>query len=310
MASISPGSHLGPYEVGALIGRGGMGEVYRAHDSRLDRPVALKVLTPAFSNDAGRLARFTQEARTTALLNHPNIIAVYDVGTDQGIPFVVSELLDGETLRSRLRRGTLTVRKAVALGLELARGLIAAHRLGIVHRDLKPENVFLTGDGRVKILDFGLAICRRAPLKKPSPDSSTTGGRGWMVGTIGYAAPEQIRGADADHRSDVFSVGVMLYEMIAGAAPFHAVSSIDAVVATLREDPPRLADKRAVPRALDDVVQHCLEKDPSNRFQSAIDLAFSLESVLHGATAGARVLNAWPYAVRAVLRQLTTVSTI
>ena len=194
MAHISSGSQLGPYELEALIGKGGTGEVYRAHDSRLNRRVALKVLAPKFTADADRLARFTQEARTTALLNHPNVIAVYDVGTHLGVPFVVSELLDGETLRARIAGGALPLSTALTYGLELARGLVAAHSLGITHRDLKPENVFVTRDDRVKILDFGLATCREAALACAGPDSSTSSGGG-MVGTIGYAAPEQIRGA-------------------------------------------------------------------------------------------------------------------
>ncbi len=303
MANIPSGSSLGPYQVADLIGKGGMGEVYRAHDTRLDRDVALKVLPPEFSKDSDRLARFTQEAKTTALLNHPNIIAVYDVGTDRGVPFVVSELLEGETLRARIARGPLGVRSAVAYGLELARGLVAAHRLGIVHRDLKPENVFVTRDDRVKILDFGLATCRRAALGCASPDSSTAA-RAGLVGTIGYSAPEQIRSGEPDHRADIFSVGVILYEMIAGAAPFHGSSPIDTVVAILHDDPTPLGTRRAVPRGLEDVVHHCLEKDPAARFQTAHDLAFSLESVRRQAhePVRARASAAWRPLVGSLMR--------
>jgi eukaryotic-like serine/threonine-protein kinase len=302
MASIPHGSHLGPYQVENLIGKGGMGEVYRAHDTRLDRAVALKVLAPEFSSDADRLARFTEEARTTALLNHPNIIAVYDVGTHLGMPFVVSELLDGETLRARLTHGRLGVRATLAYGLELARGLAAAHRLGVVHHDLKPENVFITRDDRVKILDFGLATCRRAALACAGPESSTAAGRG-IIGTIGYAAPEQVRGGDTDHRADIFSLGVMLYEMAAGTPPFRAASPIDTVVATLHDEPAPLVSCRAMPRAFEDVVRHCLEKHATARFQTAHDLAFSLDSILRGIgdAAAPRMRRAWP-SVSGVLR--------
>ena len=303
MASIPSGSHLGPYQVEDLIGKGGMGEVYRAHDTRLDRPVALKVLPREFSTDTDRLARFTQEARTTALLNHPNIIAVYDVGTHLGVPFVVSELLDGETLRARIARGHLSLRTSVGYGVELARGLVAAHRLGVVHRDLKPENVFVTRDERVKILDFGLATCRRAALAC-APESSTSPGRG-LVGTIGYSAPEQTRGGDADHRADIFSVGVILYEMIAGVPPFQRASPIDTVVAILHDDPAPLGAHRPIPPVLEDVVHHCLEKDPAARFQSAHDLAFTLDSIRRQIGDGAKPrAAAWPLVASALRSRL------
>ena len=302
MAHISSGSQLGPYELEALIGKGGTGEVYRAHDSRLNRRVALKVLAPEFTTDADRLARFTQEARTTALLNHPNVIAVYDVGTHLGVPFVVSELLDGETLRARIAGGALPLSTALTYGLELARGLVAAHSLGITHRDLKPENVFVTRDDRVKILDFGLATCREAALACAGPDSSTSSGGG-MVGTIGYAAPEQIRGDCADHRSDIFSFGVVLYEMIAGAAPFRRNAPIDTIIAILNSDPPPLSGRQRIPQHVNAIVRHCLEKKPSARFQSAHDLAFSLDLALRwineSRSASARV--AWRAFSRAVL---------
>jgi eukaryotic-like serine/threonine-protein kinase len=298
MTSISHGSHLGPYQVEDLIGKGGMGEVYRAQDTRLNRHVALKVLAPEFTTDADRLARFTQEARTTALLNHPNIISVYDVGTHLGVPFVVSELLDGDTLRARIANGPLSLRVALTYGLELARGLVAAHRLGVVHRDLKPENVFITRDDRVKILDFGLAMCREAALACSDPDSSTSTGRGALVGTIGYASPEQVRGANVDHRSDIFSLGVMLYEMITGVAPFHGKSAIDTLIAILNEEPVRLRDRRLIPCPLEDVVHHCLEKDPTARFQTAHDLAFNLDVCLRS------ILDVAPRKVRDFSRGL------
>jgi eukaryotic-like serine/threonine-protein kinase len=279
VTSISTGSQVGPYEVQDLIGRGAMGEVYRAHDPRLKRDVALKVLTPRLMADATHLARFADEARTTALMNHPNIVTVHDVGLHDGVPFVVSELLDGQTLRARINDGPPPLRLAVRYGYEIARGLVAAHRRGVVHRDLKPENVFITRDGRVKILDFGLAKCCEPSNSAPDSTISTT--PGVVIGTIGYASPEQVRGAAADHRCDIFSLGVMLYEMIAGAAPFRRASTIETAHATLKEEPPApRARNRDVPPELDRIVRHCLEKLPDARFQSASDLAFSLEPFL------------------------------
>jgi eukaryotic-like serine/threonine-protein kinase len=279
VTSISTGSQVGPYEVQDLIGRGAMGEVYRAHDPRLKRDVALKVLTPRLMADAIHLARFADEARTTALMNHPNIVTVHDVGLHDGVPFVVYELLDGQTLRARINDGPPPLRLAVRYGYEIARGLVAAHRRGVVHRDLKPENVFITRDGRVKILDFGLAKCCEPSNSAPDSTISTT--PGVVIGTIGYASPEQVRGAAADHRCDIFSLGVMLYEMIAGAAPFRRASTIETAHATLKEEPPApRARNRDVPPELDRIVRHCLEKLPDARFQSASDLAFSLEPFL------------------------------
>jgi serine/threonine protein kinase len=280
VTSISTGSQVGPYEVHDLIGRGAMGEVYRAHDPRLKRDVALKVLTPRLMADAAHLARFADEARTTALMNHPNIVTVHDVGLHDGVPFVVSELLDGQTLRGRLKDGPAPLTLAVRYGYEIARGLVAAHRRGVVHRDLKPENVFITRDGRVKILDFGLAKCCE-PSANSAADSTISTTPGVVIGTIGYASPEQVRGADADHRCDIFSLGVILYEMIAGAAPFRRASTIETAHATLKDEPPApRARKRDVPPELDRIVRHCLEKLPEARFQSAGDLAFSLEPFL------------------------------
>ena len=271
------GSQVGPYEVDSFIAKGGMGEVYRARDTRLNRQVALKVLAPSFTTDSDGLARFTQEARTTARLNHPNIVAVYDVGAHHGVPFVVSELLEGKTLRAHLRDGALTVRTAVAYGLEIAEGLIAAHDLGVVHRDLKPENVFITRENRVKILDFGLAKCRNQTLGPPTRDSSKSTRPGTLLGTVGYMSPEQVLGERTDHRSDIFSLGVMLHEMLSGVAPFRGESTVETLYAILKEETPVLQDRGgAVPDALGSVVEHCLEKNPSARFQSARDLAFTL----------------------------------
>jgi serine/threonine protein kinase len=283
------GSHVGPYEVDSFIAKGGMGEVYRARDTRLNRRVALKVLAPSFTTDTNGLARFTQEARTTARLNHPNIVAVYDVGAHGGVPFVVSELLEGKTLRARLHDGALPVRSAVAYGLEIAQGLIAAHDLGVEHRDLKPENVFITRENRVKILDFGLAKCRNQTLGPPEWDSSKSTQPGMLLGTVGYMSPEQVRGEPTDPRSDLFSLGVMLHEMISGLPPFRADSTVETLYAILKEEPPALQDSSGdLPDELASVVEHCLEKAPSARFQSARDLAFTLDLVARSVLSRAR----------------------
>jgi serine/threonine protein kinase len=277
--NLQAGARFGPYEVDSLIASGGGGAVYRARDTRLNRTVALKVLTPGVA-DPERLARFAQEARTTALLNHPNIVAVYDVGADQGVPFVVSELLRGQTLRDRMNGGALPVRAAVSYAVEIAHGLFAAHHLDVVHRDLKPENVFITDDERVKILDFGLAKCRNETLGMPHQDSSVSTQPGTILGTVGYMSPEQVRGASTDGRSDIFSLGVILHEMISGNAPFHGDSAIETLHAILKDDAPVLPHREGISAELEHVIRHCLEKSPDARFQSARDLAFVLEFVL------------------------------
>ena len=282
--NLESGSHLGPYQVDNLIARGGMGDVYQARDTRLDRNVALKVLAPSFTTDNLRLARFTQEARTTALLNHPNIVAVYDVGSHEGVPFVVSELLHGQTLRERLRGGALAAPLAITYALEIARGLIAAHDLDVVHRDLKPENIFITQDGRVKILDFGLAKCRNETLGFPCQNSAESTQPGTLLGTVGYMSPEQVRGAPTDARSDIFSLGVILHETISGAAPFHGDSAVETLHAILKDEAPTLPDRGGeITDELEHIVRHCLEKDPDARFQTARDLAFVLELALRPA---------------------------
>jgi serine/threonine protein kinase len=294
MTSISTGSQVGPYEVQALIARGGMGEVFRAHDSRLNRNVALKVLAPRFTADPDLLARFAQEARTTALLNHPNIVVVHDVGSHFGLPYVVSELLDGATLRTRLKGGALAIEVAIRYAIDITRGLIAAHRLGVVHRDLKPENIFVTRDDHVKILDFGLAKLRDGPVacgnNGADSGSSISTAPGILVGTVGYASPEQVRGLAIDARSDIFSLGIILYEMTAGVAPFHGDSAVETLHAILKEEPLALRQHDEwIPAEFEKIVWHCLEKDPDLRFQSARDLAFTLNLFLQPAAVGHRL---------------------
>lgn len=282
--SLSPGSRLGPYEIVAALGAGGMGEVYRARDPRLGREVAIKILAVGSVDDPERLRRFEQEARATAALNHPNILAVFDIGSQDNSPYIVSELLDGETLRARLNTGPLPVRKAVEYALQIARGLAAAHDHGIFHRDLKPENIFITRDGHVKILDFGLAKLTMPEPSTPGMSAQATldavTGRGVLLGTLGYMSPEQCRGAAIDARSDIFSFGVVLHEMISGKRAFRGDTTADTISSILKEEPPDLsATGRDVPPLLERIVHHCLEKDPAARFQSARDIAFALEAL-------------------------------
>ena len=280
--AISAGCRLGPYEVLGPLGAGGMGEVYRARDPRLGRDIAIKVLPASFSKDPDRLRRFEQEARAAGILSHPNITSVYDVGTHDGAPYVVSELLEGEPLQSVLAGGRLSTRRAIGFAIQLAQGLAAAHEKGIVHRDLKPANVFVTTDGRVKILDFGLAKCLHGDVSPVASGlSSTTATEpGAVLGTLGYMAPEQLRGKSADARSDIFSFGAILYEMLSGKRAFRGDSAADTVSAVLRDDPPDLSvTDRTISPGLERIVRHCLEKDPEQRFQSARDLAFDLEAL-------------------------------
>jgi eukaryotic-like serine/threonine-protein kinase len=281
-AALTPGTKLDGYEVKSLLGSGGMGEVYRARDARLGRDVAIKVLPSFFSTDSDRLRRFEQEARAAAALNHPNILAVHQMGTYEGAPYLVSELLEGETLRDQIRRGRLSVRKAIDYGVQIARGLAAAHEKGIVHRDLKPENLFLTKDGRVKILDFGLAKLTQPQSSSPHSAVTLTEATeaGLVMGTVGYMSPEQVRGQTVDHRTDIFSFGAILYEMLAGKRAFQKPTSPETMTAILNEDPPAISQVVArIPSALQRVVDRCLEKSPDQRFQSASDLAFALEAL-------------------------------
>jgi eukaryotic-like serine/threonine-protein kinase len=275
--ALASGTKLGPYEVVAPAGAGGMGEVYRARDARLSREVAIKVLPPAFSRDPERLGRFQQEARLIAALNHPNILAIHDFGEYEGSPYLVTEFLEGETLRERLRAGAMRLRKTIESAEQIACGLTVAHDRGIVHRDLKPENIFITRDGRVKILDFGLAKLTRP---EPTSDEATLASqteRGLVLGTVGYMSPEQVRGQVADHRSDLFSFGAVLYEMLSGKRAFQKPTSAETLAAILNEDPPSLSQTTPnISPGLQRIVQRCLEKNPKQRFQSASDLAFAL----------------------------------
>jgi eukaryotic-like serine/threonine-protein kinase len=281
--TLSAGSRLGPYEVLAPIGAGGMGEVYRARDERLKRDVAIKVLPVSLSADPDRLRRFEQEAQAAGALNHPNITAVYDIGTHDGAPYVVQELLEGETLRSALSGGKLAQRKAIDYALQIANGLAAAHEKGIVHRDLKPENLFVTKDGRVKILDFGLAKLTHTEAEAGVTGLPTaTGGTepGVVLGTLGYMSPEQVKGKSADARSDIFSFGSILYEMLSGKRAFHGDSAAETMSAILREEPPDLSvTNQSISPGLDRIVRHAIEKNPEQRFHSAHDVAFALEAL-------------------------------
>jgi serine/threonine protein kinase/Tol biopolymer transport system component len=279
---LTPGTKLGPYEILGPLGAGGMGEVYRAKDSRLGRDVALKVLPESFARESDRLRRFEQEARAVAALNHPNILAVFDIGQHDGSPFLVSELLEGETLRAVLDRGSVPQRKTIEYGVQIAHGLAAAHEKGIVHRDLKPENVFVTKDGRIKILDFGLAKL----AQKTGTDSgdltltSEHTAAGVVMGTASYMAPEQVRGETADPRTDIFAFGAVLYEMLSGVRAFRRDTAAETMTAVLKDDPPELSDPgHLVSSALERIVRRCLEKNPEQRFQSARDLSFALSAL-------------------------------
>ncbi|HSE63814.1 MAG TPA: protein kinase [Thermoanaerobaculia bacterium] len=285
--SLSAGTRLGPYEVLAALGAGGMGEVYRARDARLDRDVAIKVLPENLAGDPVALSRFEREAKAVAAISHPNILAIHDFGTDSGVTFAVTELLDGETLRGRLAGGALPWREAVELAAAVADGLAAAHSRGIVHRDLKPENIFLTSDGRIKILDFGLARREKA-LSPPQQTAARTVTQptmpGTVMGTVGYMSPEQVTGHAADARSDIFSFGCVLYEMATGARTFSGRTGAETMSSILRDEPPDPRKlTRELPADVARVILHCLKKEPDQRFQSARDLSFNLKAILAGA---------------------------
>jgi eukaryotic-like serine/threonine-protein kinase len=282
---LSAGEKLGPYEILAPLGAGGMGEVYRAHDTRLKREVALKILPEALAHDPVRRQRFDQEARAVAALNHPNIVAIYDIGSENGVLYMVTELVDGETLNAT----KLNLRRTLDCAVQIATGLAAAHTAQITHRDLKPANILLTRDGRIKILDFGLAKMPVPQASFQSDFQSELGDTktlplktdpGVVMGTVGYMSPEQVKGLVADHRSDIFSFGVILYELLSGHRAFHRDTAVETMRAILKEDPPELSD--TVPAVVRQVAHHCLEKEPENRFQSARDLAFALSAMAQG----------------------------
>jgi Tol biopolymer transport system component/predicted Ser/Thr protein kinase len=279
---LTSGTKLGPYEIQAPLGAGGMGEVYRGRDTRLGREVAIKVLPEAFARDGDRLQRFEHEARLLSTVNHPNILAIHDVGQQGDLHYLVSELLEGQTLREKMAAGPLSQRRTTEYAIEMARGLAAAHEKGVVHRDLKPDNIFITKDNRVKILDFGLA--KQSSLEHSESAATMTGPNptqpGTVMGTVGYMSPEQVRGQNVDHRSDIFSFGAILYEMLSGKRAFKGESSVETMNAILKEDPPELSETGLnVMPGLERVVRHCLEKEPGLRFQSARDLTFDLESL-------------------------------
>ena len=280
--TLAAGTRLGPYEILTPLGAGGMGEVYRARDARLGRDVAIKVLPERLAEDTDALARFERESKAVAALSHPNILALHDVGREGRIAYAVMELLEGETLRQELASGPLTARRAVDYGVQVAHGLAAAHEKGIVHRDLKPDNVFVTRDDHVKILDFGLAKASAGPAAGSETESPTVSGYtepGKVMGTVGYMSPEQVRGIPVDARSDIFSFGSMLYEMLTGRRAFLGETAAEAMTAILRDEPEELARSGgAVPLSLAPVLRHCLEKKPEKRFQSARDLAFALDT--------------------------------
>jgi len=282
---LEAGRRIGPYEIEGLLGAGGMGQVYRARDPRLQRDVALKVLHEHLAADTGRLKRFQQEALAASALNHPGILSVYDAGQHEGAPYLVFELLEGRTLREALTVG-IPQRSAVEYAAQAARALAAAHDRGIVHRDIKPENLFLTREGRLKVLDFGVAKLRQ-PTSERTETTTLETGVGEIVGTLGYMSPEQLQGADADARADVFALGAVLYEMLSGRRAFAGKTAAETVSAILHDDPPELEGSRPVAPPLEAITRRCLEKQPEERFQSARDLAFALEALTGASGSGA-----------------------
>src|SRR6202162_2992299 len=283
-----------------------MGEVYRARDERLKRDVAIKVLPASFSTDPDRLRRFEQEAQAAGALNHPNITIVYDIGTHENAPYVVQELLEGETLRTELSGGRFSPRKAIDYALQITQGLAAAHDKGIVHRDLKPENLFVTKEGRVKILDFGLAKLTQvgqtgAATNLPTVTPGTA--PGVVMGTLSYMSPAQVKGRPADARSDIFSFGAIFYEMLSGKRAFHADSAGETMAAILREEPPDLSvTNENISPGLERILRHCLEKNPERRFQSASDIAFDLEALSTGSGVSAATASVRPRRVLTLAR--------
>ena len=310
---LPDGTKFGGYEILGPLGAGGMGEVYRARDAALNREVAIKVLPSYVSRDPDRLRRFQQEAQAAGALNHPNILAVYRFGSYSGAPYLVSELLIGGTLRETMNRGPMPVRKVIDIGVQIARGLAAAHEKGIIHRDLKPENFFLTKDGQVKILDFGLAKLTQPPTdvhdRRPSGIEETH--PGMLVGTAGYMSPEQARGTNVDHRTDIFAFGGILFEMLTGKRPFYGPSWAETMASILKDDPPPFSQTApGTPVTLQRVVLRCLEKSPEERFQSASDLAFALEALSDPAGAATTPANHEPGPRRLPRSQLWLVAVL
>jgi serine/threonine protein kinase len=278
---LEVGQQLGPYEILAPLARGGMGELYRARDTRLRREVALKMLPDAAAHDADSLARFDRETRAVATMNHPNILAIHDTGSFHAVPYAVTELLEGEALADRLRTGPLNPQKAVEVACQIADGLAAAHARGIIHRDIKPDNIFLTHEGRAKILDFGIARIEQ-PARTAGMADTIGGGRGtsaqFLIGTAGYMSPEQVRGKPIDGRTDIFSLGATFFEMLTGRRAFSRSNPVETLGAVLRDDPRKLPEAEKILPELRPFVFRCLEKDPADRYQSARDLALDLRS--------------------------------
>jgi serine/threonine protein kinase len=279
--SLVAGEQLGPYEILSPLARGGMGEIYRARDTRLRREVALKMLPDAAAHDEDSLRRFDRETRAVAALNHPNILAIHDTGSHRDVPYAVTELLEGETLADRLRSGPLNVERAVEIAAQIADGLAAAHARGIIHRDIKPDNIFLTNEGRAKILDFGIARIEQ-PARTAGMSDTMSRGRGtssqFLIGTAGYMSPEQVRGKAIDARTDIFSLGATFFEMLTGQRAFSGSSPVETLGAVLRTDPRKHPDAQKLPAELHRFVFRCLEKDPVDRYQSARDLVFDLRA--------------------------------
>ena len=307
------GRHLGAYQIVSLLGAGGMGEVYRAHDARLDRDVALKVLSRHLADNPEALARFEREAKAVAALSHPNILAIHELATDQGISYAVTELLEGESLREHLAHQPLGWHRAVEIAIEIADGLGAAHSKGIIHRDLKPENVFVTSEGRVKILDFGLA--RTASRPSAADQEATTGltRTGMLLGTVGYMSPEQVRGEPVGVASDVFSFGCVLYEMLSGRRPFVRQTTAETLAAILNDDPAPLGEAlQGAPKQLERALSRCLAKKPEERFPSGRELMVELRAVLKAADEERSRLRArlWTLTAVGVLLVVLTLSVI
>jgi Protein kinase domain len=302
---LPSGTKLGPYQIEGLLGAGGMGEVYRAHDSRVGRDVAVKIVPPTVAADATALSRFEREARAVAMLSHPNIVALYEFGASGGMTYAVMELLEGESLRSRLGSGPLPLRKAIETAAQIARGLAAAHDKHIAHRDLKPENVFITNGGRVKILDFGIAVQGLAAVTESDQTVAKLTNTGLIVGTVGYVAPEQVLGHPATTRSDIFALGVVMYEMLTGIHPFRRATTPETQTAILREDPPPLTRSvPGLPAPVARIVDLCLQKQARDRLESARDLALFLEASSYASSTWTPATSAPP--TQALPQRLST----